>query len=53
VDTPRSQRKRATKEYLEKRYRERNVGGQRDKDTSFKYSWRKIEAAVQERAGWR
>ena len=44
VDTTRPRRKRATREYLEKRSGERNVD---------KYSWRKMEAAAQDRAGWR
>jgi len=44
VDTTRPQRKRVTREYLEKRSGERNV------DRGDKYSWRKME--LQDRAGW-
>jgi len=47
-DTTRSQSKRRTMEYLEKRSGERNV------DSRIQvYSWRKMEAAAQDRAGWR
>jgi len=41
VDTTRPQRKRATKEYLEKRSGERNVHG------------KQMKAAARDRAGWR
>jgi len=36
-----------TKEYLEKR------SGERMWTAGYKYSWRKMEAAAQDRAGWR
>jgi len=43
----RPQRKRTTKEHLEKR------SGEKMWTTGFRSSWRKIETVVQDRAGWR
>jgi len=49
VDTTRPQRKRATKEYLErKRDLEKEMW-----TAGHKYSCRKMEVAAQDRAGWR
>ena len=48
MDITRPQRKRTTKEYLEKRSGEREMW-----TAGYKYSWRKMEAAAQDRAGWR
>ena len=66
VDTTRPQRKRTNKEYFEKRFGERNVdsriqvqleedGGGSTRQSWMETSglWRKMEAAAQDRAGWR
>jgi len=45
VDTTRPQRKRTTKQYLEKR------SGDKMWTAGYKYSWRKMGAAAQDRAG--
>jgi len=47
MDTVGPHRKRATKEYLE-RDLEKEMW-----TAGYKYSWRKMEAAAQDRAGWR
>jgi len=51
VDTTRLQRKKATKEYLENIYEE--FRRKKMWTAGYKYSWRKMEAAAQDRAGWR
>jgi len=47
VDTVGPQKYMATKEHVEKR------SGERNGHSGFRYSWRKMEATVQDRAGWR
>jgi len=47
VDVTRPQRKRMTKEHLEKRL-ERKMW-----TAGFRFSWRKMETAAEDRAGWR
>jgi len=46
VSTTKMQRKRATQKYVKKRSGARNVD-------DIRYSWRNIEAASQQRTGWR
>jgi len=45
MDTARQHRKRATQEYLEEK------SGERTWTAGFRYSWRRMEAAAQDRAG--
>jgi len=48
VDATRPQRKRMTEKHLEKRSGEGNV----DRE-GFRFSWRKMETAAQDRVEWR
>jgi len=47
VDTTVPQKQRAIKEHLEKR------SGEEMDTADLRYSWRKMEVAAQNRAGWR